>query len=72
MKIWDTSGEEQFNTIVRSLMREVGGVLVVYSTTDVNSFEECESHLRGLEKTDKTVILVGNKCDNLFERTVTK
>jgi GTPase SAR1 family protein len=43
LQIWDTAGQERFRTITSSYYRGAHGIIVVYDTTDSETFE----HVRG-------------------------
>jgi Ras-related protein Rab-2A len=66
IQIWDTAGQEAFQSITRSYYRSAAGVLLVFDLTCEESFENVE---RWFEETQNNgngamvVCLVGNKCD---------
>ncbi|RIB02979.1 cryptosporidium Parvum small Gtpase Rab1a [Gigaspora rosea] len=55
-QIWDTSGQERVRTIIESYYRCAMGIALVYDVTD--------------EHVNK--ILIGNKCDWVEEKVITK
>jgi Ras-related protein Rab-1A len=66
MQIWDVSGQERFRSIVNLYYRDADGALIVFDTTDKQSFENVKQWLQELEdKAPKNIeiILVGNKID---------
>lgn len=73
LQIWDTAGQERFRTITTAYYRGAMGILLVYDTTDLQSFQNIRNWIRNIEQhaadnVDK--ILVGNKCDIIEEKVV--
>merc|ERR1719287_417740 len=73
LQIWDTAGQECFRTITSAYYRGADGIILVYDTTDKESFNHVDDWLNEVnryvnESTCK--ILIGNKCDNTAERQV--
>jgi Ras-related protein Rab-8A len=73
LQIWDTAGQERFRTITTAYYRGAMGILLVYDTTDEQSFQNIRNWIRNIEQhaadnVDK--ILVGNKCDIISEKVV--
>ena len=87
MQIWDTVGQEKFNSITANYYKTTDVAIFVYSINDINSFNNIEKWLNALndkgnnnneninteESNDKMMIkiLVGNKSDLSNERKVT-
>lgn len=72
LDIWDTAGQEQYEGVTISYYRKVAGGIVVYDSTNEESFDDTEQWIEDVKTyADKTVkiILVANKCD-LKERQV--
>jgi Ras-related protein Rab-2A len=66
LQIWDTAGQETFQSITRSYYRSAAGALLCYDITSKESFEHVQTWLREvqLNGNEKMVIcLVGNKAD---------
>jgi len=66
LMIWDTAGQERFRTITTAYYRGAMGLLLVYDTTDIQSFMATRDWMKTV--TDNNCeniqkILVGNKCD---------
>ena len=64
--IWDTSGQEKFNSIITSYYRDTGAVIFVFDLTNYNSFLNIKNWIARVElfSHNKLIkILVGNKCD---------
>ena len=75
VQIWDTAGQEKYNTLTSSYYKGAKGALVVYDITQESTFLKAEQFVKELrEKSDKDVymILVGNKIDLEEKRKVSK
>ncbi|VBB29587.1 unnamed protein product [Acanthocheilonema viteae] len=76
MDVLDTAGQEEFSAMREQYMRNGRGFLLVYSVTDVRSFEEApklfDQVLRVKDKTEYPVLLVANKIDLVSQRKVTE
>merc|ERR1719375_307170 len=73
LQIWDTAGQERFRTITSAYYRGADGIIMVYDTTDRESFDHIDSWVQEVDKyaTDGTCkILVGNKCDSEDDRVI--
>ena len=66
LQIWDTAGQEAFQSITRSYYRSAAGALLCYDITSKQSFENVQNWLEEAKSNgnDEMVIcLVGNKND---------
>lgn len=74
LDILDTAGQEEFSAMREQYMRNGEGFLLVFSVTDRSSFDEINKFynqiLRVKDRTEFPMILVGNKSDLEYERTV--
>jgi len=73
LQIWDTAGQERFRTITSSYYRGAHGIIVVYDTTDQESFNNVKQWLQEIDRyACETVnkLLVGNKCDLTHKKVV--
>ena len=73
LQIWDTAGQERFRTITSSYYRGANGIIVIFDTTEEESFENVKHWLSEIERyaTDGvSKMLVGNKCDMTDARAV--
>ena len=50
LQIWDTAGQERFRTITSSYYRGAHGIIVVYDTTDSETFEHVKTWLHEIER----------------------
>ena len=66
-QIWDTAGQEKWNSITSAYYRGALGAMIVYDITKVSSYEKCEWWLNQLRNynldPNMVIILVGNKFD---------
>jgi GTPase KRas protein len=67
---------EEYSTLRDQWVREGQGFILVYSITERRSFERMETFrqalLRAKSRSPPLFILVGNKCDQTYERQVFK
>ncbi|CAB0006698.1 unnamed protein product [Nesidiocoris tenuis] len=73
LQIWDTAGQERFRTITSSYYRGAHGIIVVYDTTDSESFNSLKNWLEEINRfasTDVNKLIVGNKNDLKSKRSV--
>jgi Ras-related protein Rab-8A len=72
ISIWDSAGSEKFRAVAKSYYRGAQGVLFVYDLTDKESFFAIQSWMQEVELSNNQIvkILVGNKSDEIKDRTV--
>jgi len=73
LQIWDTAGQERFRTITSSYYRGAHGIIVVYDTTDGETFEHVKTWLHEIDRyasENVNKLLVGNKSDLTSKRAV--
>lgn len=74
LQIWDTAGQERFRSITRSYYRNSVGALLLYDTTNYDSFEHVADWLaeakRQIEPNNVIFMLVGTKTDKEHLREV--
>ena len=70
--VWDTAGQERFRSISTTYVKNARGILLVYSVTDRNSFQNVSRWLDDIVNVidDFLMVLVGNKTDLEDERAV--
>ena len=74
-QIWDTAGQEKYDTLITSYYKGAKGALLLYDITQKSTFNKVESIFGKLkDNSDKniSVILVGNKCDLEDNREILK
>jgi len=68
LHIWDTAGQERFAQVTQHYYRGADGAILVYDTTDPESFEALSNWLASIEganSSDRYIakLIVGNKRD---------
>ena len=64
--IWDRSGQESFNNIIKSYYQNVSGILLLYDICNRNSFININKWFKKIEESAPlgiVKVLIGNKCD---------
>ena len=67
--IWDTAGQEAFQSIIRSYFKEIAGAIIMFSVSNSKSLENIEKWIQMIEYENKCnhkhpILLIGNKNDN--------
>jgi small GTP-binding protein len=75
LHIWDTAGQEQFQSITRSYYRGTSGCLLVYDISNRQSFLNVTKWLQEVRRHNPTtrllpIMLIGNKIDLEHKRQV--
>uniref|UniRef100_A0A6B2LH70 Uncharacterized protein n=1 Tax=Arcella intermedia TaxID=1963864 RepID=A0A6B2LH70_9EUKA len=72
VQFWDTAGQERFNAITRQFYRGSHGAVILYDITCRKSFEDVAKWLQDVREvnSDTVILMVGNKCDLVKQRTV--
>jgi len=66
LQIWDTAGQEKFNSITTAYYRNARGVVIMYDVTREETFEHLRKWFSLVEqfgRGDVEIAIVGNKCD---------
>ncbi|CAD8059655.1 unnamed protein product [Paramecium sonneborni] len=74
LQIWDTAGQENFRSIIRSYYRSAIGALLVYDITKRDSFHNLQRWMEEIKNNgnaNMVITLCGNKVDLESERAVT-
>ncbi|EDV25731.1 Ras-related protein Rab-8A [Trichoplax sp. H2] len=75
LQIWDTAGQERFRTITTAYYRGAMGIMLVFDITNERSFENIKTWIRNIEEhaaSDVEKMILGNKCDVVDKRQVSK
>ena len=73
IQLWDTAGQEKYQALTRSYYKNVSGVLLVYDTTNILSFNNLDMWLSKIKEQcppNVVITLVGNKTDKMNRRSV--
>jgi Ras-related protein Rab-11A len=71
LKIWDTCGEEKFQSVTRQYYNDTNGIILLYDLSDKNTFNSLNKWLKEIRNyapKNTVIIIVGNKVD--LERKV--
>lgn len=71
VEMWDTSGQERFNSLIPMYYKNTNVAIVVFDVTNLNSFNNCQKIINNLRTHDDHIhiVLVGNKID-LSDRVI--
>ena len=76
LEIWDTPGQEKFNSASKMFMKNTKIALIVYSIIDKNSFKKLDKWIDMVNETNKnenvTIGIVANKSDLFEQQEVSK
>jgi len=73
LQLWDTAGQERFRAVANSYYRGAHGIVIVYDTTERESFDNIDNWLSQIHQyaaEDVVKMLVGNKVDLEDQRKV--
>jgi len=73
LAIWDTAGEEKFDSITNFYCRSARAAVVCYDITDPQSLKDINKWIDKIKneaQEDCAILIVGNKCDLEDERKV--
>mmetsp|Transcript_10443 Transcript_10443/g.11342 ORF Transcript_10443/g.11342 Transcript_10443/m.11342 type:complete len:201 (+) Transcript_10443:49-651(+) len=73
LQIWDTAGQERFRTITSAYYRGADGIVLVYDSTNAESFEHINDWIKEVNRfaSETTVkLLIANKSDMVEDRQV--
>jgi len=74
LQIWDTAGQEKFQSITRAYYRGSHGALIVYDITRRETFDHLKTWLNDVKTSSNkgvVIMLIGNKSDMTTKRQVT-
>ena len=75
VQIWDTAGQERFRSLCKNYYKSAHGIALLFDVTNKESFENVKIWVEQINKEAYgriSVILVGNKIDEVEKREVKK
>ena len=78
LQLWDTAGQEKYQSVQRIFYKGSDGCVIVYDVTDLKSFEAVASwrdtffDAAGIEPENFPLIVIGNKVDLVANRKVSR
>ena len=73
--LWDSAGQENYKNITKSFFQSAHGILIVFSLIDKNTFLSVKQWVSNIHQNcseNIPILLIGNKCDLIEERQVSK
>lgn len=64
LQIWDTAGQERFRTLTTAYYRGAMGILLMYDTTSLESFNHLSYWLRNIEEVSQSSCSQSKIADN--------
>lgn len=75
MQLWDTAGQERYRSVTRNAYKNAHAIVLLYAVNSRESFDNISEWAQQIEassNSDIVKILVGNKCDLIDNRVVSK
>ncbi len=68
LQMWDTAGQENFISLIRTYYKDVGGAIIMYDVKERSSFDRVEFWYNELKKNsgeDYPILILANKIDEI-------
>ena len=75
LKIWDTAGQERFKSLTMTFYKQSQGMMICFDLTKPKTFESVRRWIVAVKsncEANVATLLIGNKCDLVEERAVTR
>ena len=75
IQLWDTAGQDKFRAITRNYYKGASGIILIFDVTNLNSYENIKKWINEIKEEislNVSIVLIGNKIDNVKERKITK
>ena len=66
IQIWDTAGQEKFNSLTKQLFRNTDGIIILFDLTNKKTFHSIKNWIEDVKNNSDHKIkklILGNKCD---------
>jgi len=73
LQIWDTAGQESFQSLIKSFYRDAAGIFLVYNVNRKDTFESLTNWMLDIKESapeDVILVLIGNQVDTPEMREV--
>lgn len=72
--LWDTAGQEEFNSLTSQYYRGASGCVIVYSLTNRSSFDSIKEWIENVHKycDNIPIVLVENKYDLVHQSKISE
>ena len=73
LNVWDLSGDNRFRTILKTYLKHVRAVIIVYDVTNINSFNNVKQWIelvKSVQTNNVNFVLLANKIDKKEKRVV--
>ena len=65
VQLWDTCGQERFNSISKAQIKKCFGLLLMYDLSSRDSFEKIDDWIKEIDDRSLSIVLIGNKSDRV-------
>jgi len=75
VQLWDTAGQDKFRAITRNYYKGASGIILIFDVTNIKSYENIQKWINEIKEEiseQVSIVLIGNKIDNINERKITK
>ena len=73
LNVWDLSGDDRFVMVIKTYLKHIQGVFIVYDVTNINSFKNVKywvDLVKSFQINDLIMILLANKIDKEEKRVI--
>ena len=73
LNVWDLSGDIRFRTVLKTYLKHVHAVIIVYDVTNINSFNNVKQWIelvKSVQTNKVNFVLLANKIDKKEKRVV--